>query len=329
MASLVGSAAASGTNLVRTYRPWFHVQPRVSLLAGSVLVLLTLYAPVAFQACGPAQTGGEFLAGHGIWPGMASPVHENLERGLYALGVALAGFTLLLLLATWRRPARLESRWINWPFAAAGLISLFAVADFFWLVLAALVGDFLERRFGVDRQEVIMPVVDAIAILVMALCLRSRLLRSQRWIVWLFGIESVVCLLAIATGLLEQFHLPFFLSPDAVARMSASPGLLYWLVPVGLWYRFGLTRNEDRRSQWPALRRRLIALYLPVGIFAGLVFLWTDVRAQWGVAPYLAGLTLIFLGYTELAHGTIGWDSHPAESRATSLTAVPPARSAT
>ncbi|HUI40813.1 MAG TPA: hypothetical protein VL523_02475 [Terriglobia bacterium] len=283
--------------------PWVHIRPRVSLLTGSVLVLLTLYIPVAFGACGPNRTGLEFLRGEGVWPGMATLLLQlSPERGVYALGLALAAFTLLLLVAALRRPELLDKRWIRWPGLASGLLSLFAVADFFWFNASEMVDQLLENRLGFNRPEAMMPAVDAVAVVVLLLCLRSRFLRRQRWVVWLLGIEIAVCLLAIVAGVLADVHRPV-ISQDIILAMSISPGILYWLVPAGLWFRFGFSANEDRRAQWRDLRPRIVLLYLPLGFFAVALPLWpSDSRPLWGLVPYLGGLCLIFLGYTGLAH---------------------------
>jgi hypothetical protein len=284
------------------HAPLLQIRPRISLLTGSALVLLSLYIPVAFNACGINRTGREFLRADGLWPGMASLVGMGIERGVYALAVTLAALTLLILLATLRHPKLMEKEWIKWPFLSAGVICLFAVADFVWFNVSALLAHLLEGQFWLDQPEVMIPLVDGLAILVMALCLRSQFLRSQRWIVWLFGVESIICLLAIAAVFLEQFEVGPFLSSETVFRMSASPGILYWVVPTVLWIQLGFSRSEARNATWQRLRPRIMMLYFPAGVIAGALFFWPDARAVWGLAPYLAGLSLIFLGYTELAH---------------------------
>ena len=284
------------------HAPLVQIRPRISLLTGSALVLLSLYIPVAFNACGTNRTGRDFLRGDGLWPGMASLVGTGIERGIYALGVTLAALTLLILLLTLGRPKLMEREWIKWPFLSAGVICLFAVADFAWFNVPALLAHLLEGQLWLDKPEVMIPIVGAFAILVMALCLRSKFLRSQRWIVWLFCFESVICLLAIAAVFLEQFQVGHFVSSETVIRMSASPGILYWVVPTVLWIHLGFSRNEARHAMWERLRPRIMMLYLPAGVIAGALFFWPDARAVWGLAPYLAGLSLIFLGYTELAH---------------------------
>ena len=39
------------------------LRPRFSLLSGAAFVLITLFLPVAYNACGPANTGADFVCG--------------------------------------------------------------------------------------------------------------------------------------------------------------------------------------------------------------------------------------------------------------------------
>jgi hypothetical protein len=288
--------------------PWIHIRARVSLLTGSVLVLLTLFVPVAFDACGPNQTGLGFLRGAGVWPGMASLLQASLERGVYALGVALAAFTLILLLASLRRPARLHVPRLRWPGMISGVLSLFALADFFWFNASDLVDQFLVTRFGLDRPEALLPVVDALTACVILLGLRSRFLRHQRWIVWLSSAALAACVLGMAAGLFAEYHRPV-LSTETVLALSISPGILYWVVPAGLWYRFGCASSAERHAQWHTVRPWIVLLYLPLVLFVAAIPVWGgDLRPLWGLIPYLGGLCLIFLGYLSLTH-------HPSDSK--------------
>lgn len=284
------------------HSPWLRIGPRASLLSGSVFVLLSLFVPVAFNACGANRTGREFLLGEGIWPGMASFVQTDIERGVYALGVALAGFTVLLLLISLRRPVVLEKGWIRWPFLLTGLVCLFAIVDFVVFNLGDPVSELLTGLSGLDKPETVIPFLDSIAILLMAVCLRSKFLRSQLWVLLLFGAGAAVCLLAMALSFLELFQMPNLVSMDAAVVLAASPGILYWVVPMGLWIRFGFSHSNERRVQWQKLRPKIMLLYIPAGVIAGGLFLLPSAWPLWGVAPYLAGLSLIFLGYTELVH---------------------------
>ena len=45
-----------------------RIRPRVSLAGGGILVLLTLFLPVGYEACGPKRRGYELVQGKGEWP---------------------------------------------------------------------------------------------------------------------------------------------------------------------------------------------------------------------------------------------------------------------
>lgn len=83
--------------------------------------------------------------------------------------------------------------------------------------------------------------------------------------------------------------------------MTFSPSFLYFVVPLGLWYQFGLSPHGDLQRQWRAIRRRIALLYLPAVIF-DLIVLGLETRRGelWGLLPYFVGLGLIFWGYAAL-----------------------------
>jgi hypothetical protein len=109
----------------RVRSPLLRLRARVSLASGSVLTLLTLFLPIAYEACGPPRKGYEFIRGKGIWPGLLTFVFPGWEQGFYVLALALAVFTLLLVLASFHRPAFLRKHaLITWPFALAGAFAV-------------------------------------------------------------------------------------------------------------------------------------------------------------------------------------------------------------
>jgi hypothetical protein len=277
-----------------------QIRPRLSLAAGSVLVLLTLFIPIAYEACGPPRKGHEFIRGKGIWPGLLTFVFPGWERGFYILALVLAAFTLLLLLASVRRPALLRKHaLIIWLFALAGASSLFVIADFFWI----FVGDWLEavlQRLEV-RDDVSIAVVAALTSFVLVACLRSRFLRGQRWVVALFAITSALSLLILANFFLLLFTPRRLLRGEWSLWMMMAPAILYWLVPLVLWLRFGLFGGGERRVQWPGIRSRLIAMYLPLVAIDCLFFVEVVKMGIWGFLPFFAGLHLMSLGYMRLA----------------------------
>lgn len=282
-----------------------QIRPRLSLAAGSVLVLLTLFLPIAYEACGPPRKGHEFIRGKGIWPGLLTFVFPGWERGFYILALALAACTLLLLLASIRRPALLRKHaLITWLFALAGAFSFFVIVDFFWIFAA----DWLEaplQRLEV-REDMSVAVVAALTLLVLTACLRSRFLRGQHWVVALFAITSALSLLILANFFLLLFTPRRLLRSEWSLWMMMAPAILYWLVPLVLWLRFSLVGGTERQTQWPGIRSRLIAMYLPVVAIDCLFFADVVKMGIWGFLPFFLGLHLMSLGYMQLAREAEG-----------------------
>jgi hypothetical protein len=289
----------------RVRSPLLRLRARVSLASGSVLTLLTLFLPIAYEACGPPRKGYEFIRGKGIWPGLLTFVFPGWEQGFYVLALALAVFTLLLVLASFHRPAFLRKHaLITWPFALAGAFSFFVIVDFFWIFAGDWLGALLQR-FEV-RDDTSVAVVAALTFLVLAACLRSRFLRAQGWVVALFAIASALSLMVLANFFLLLFTPHRFLRDGWSLRMVTAPAILYWLVPLVLWLRFGLFGRSELQLQWPGIRSRLIAMYLPVVAIDCLFFAEVVKMGIWGFVPFFLGLHLLSLGYMQLAREAEG-----------------------
>jgi hypothetical protein len=277
-----------------------QLRPRVSLASGSVLVLLTLFLPLAYEACGPQRKGHEFIRGEGVWPGLLTFVSPWVERGFYVLALALAACTLLLVLVSFRRPGSMRKGALStWLFAIVGALSLFVITDFFW-VFAGLWLEPLLQRLEV-RDDATAAVLPALTFLVLVSCLRSRFLRTQRWIVALFAVACVLSLTVLADFFLSLFTPYGFLREVTSAGMVMAPALLYWLVPLILWLRFGLFGRSELRAQWPGIRRRVVQMYTPLVVLDCLFFSDVVKRGIWGFLPFFVGLHLISLGYMQLA----------------------------
>jgi hypothetical protein len=277
-----------------------QIRPRLSLAAGSVLVLLTLFLPIAYEACGPPRKGHEFIRGKGIWPGLLTFVFPGWERGFYILALVLAAFTLLLVLASFHRPESLRKHaLVTWLFALAGAFSFFVIVDFFWIFAA----DWLEALLQhlEVRDDVSIAVVAGLTFLVLTACLRSRFLRAQRWVVALLAITTALSLTVLADFFLNLFTAHRLLRADWSSRMMTAPAILYWVVPLVLWLRFGLFGSGERRAQWPGIRSRLITMYLPLAAIDCLFFAEVVRMGIWGFLPFFAGLHLMSLGYMQLA----------------------------
>jgi len=277
-----------------------QLRPRMSLASGSVLVLLTLFLPIAYEACGPNRRGHEFIRGEGAWPGLVSLISPWVERGFYALTLALAACTLLLVLISLRRSEFLRKGALSTRlFAVSGALSLFVITDFFWVFVGLWLEPLLQRLEVQDNTSA--AVVAALTFLVLVSCLRSRFLRTQRWVVALFAAASALSLTVIANFFLSLFTPYGFLREATSAGMVMAPALLYWLVPLILWLRFGLFGRSELRAQWPGIRRRVIQMYTPLVVLDCLFFSDVVKMGIWGFLPFFVGLHLISLGYMQLA----------------------------
>jgi hypothetical protein len=282
-------------------------KPKVPLLTGSLLVLLTLFLPIAYSQCGAVRSSGlDCLLGFDTWPGSLGAISYAGGRVPYFLTLVLATMTLLLLLAAVVRRSVLHTASLNhWLFATAGTLFLFTIGDFFWFQLASGIGDFLKAWLSESDLNFVMIVLAALVVAVAVVCLRSSFLCTQRWIVWLFRVAIGVSLIAIGDYVLLLSGVSFAIPADWVDVLTISPSILYLVVPLGLWYRFGLSRRADFQTQWPGIRRRITVLYVPAALF-DLVALGLEMRPGrlWGLFPYFAGLSLICWGYLGLQRRT-------------------------
>lgn len=278
-------------------------KPKVSLLTGSLLVLLTLFLPIAYSQCGAVRTSGlDYLLGFDTWPGSLGAISYAGGRVPYFLTLVLATMTLLLLLAAEVRPSVLHTASLNhWLFAAAGTLLLFTIGDFFGFQLASRIDDVLKPRLSDSGLNSAMIVLAALAVAVAVVCLRSSFLSTQRWIVWLFRVAIGISLIVIVNYVLLLCGVSRVIPADWVDLLAIGPSILYLIVPLGLWYRFGLSRRADSRMPWPGIRRRIILLYAPTALF-DLVALGLEMRPGrlWGLFPYFAGVALISWGYLGL-----------------------------
>ncbi len=133
----------------------FRRKPRLSLVTGSLLILITLYLATAVGSCGSREPGYEVVLGREDWvsahflsPSWIAKVLAPVGRGMYILSLILALATLLLV-ALSRRPGYLHrARLLTTLCAVAGAISLFVLADFSFLVLLGIAGSTLPWTLG-------------------------------------------------------------------------------------------------------------------------------------------------------------------------------------
>jgi serine/threonine protein kinase len=276
------------------------IHPRFSLLSGGVLVLLTLFLPVAYQSCGPSRTGLAFVRGEsGDLPIMGLLGGGRLSRGFYILTLMLAVVAVTIVLLSALQPAVLRSRRsITVLFGISGSISLilFSNAAYEALVYGAVL--FTPKAFG----AVTSVVIPGAGLLAAGLALSSRSLRKSKVALVLLALGGVSCLLML-TDFVVSLSLPGgYLPKTAGSVITACLVDLYWLVPVCLWFQFSLFKKPGAEAEWLSVRSGIVKAYLPcvVGVPG---FLWLAVAAGhvWGFIPYTLGIHLMSLGYMQLS----------------------------
>lgn len=298
----IRSSAATIADALRQAVRWMIPRkgPRVSLLTGCALVFLSLYLPIAYDACGPNRTGIEVLQGDGIWPGAMAFFSPWAEWIFYAFALAFAVFTSALLFFSFVRPRVLQNRILTkWTFALAGMLSLYLIADLFWVYLGFEAGNHAFSPLGL-KDEAPIAVAACVSLLVLLPLFRSKFARVERWSAYLFGIMGVASVLVVADYFAEQYLSGRLLSDDTVIRMLAAPSALCWLIPALLWFRLGLSRRREKRALWPGIRNRISQLYFPLAVLDGVFLAVAASDGLWGFLAFFAGIQLLALGYLEL-----------------------------
>jgi hypothetical protein len=279
------AAEAVARRMVATLRP------RVSLASGSVMVLLTLILPIGYESCGPETKGYELLQGRGGWPTFLGIFGGKFFGSpFYGLLLALAFLTILLVLISLLKPAL----WRNRAFARQGFLctaglSLFLLAD-----VAALLPAGAEE-WGA-----------AAAALLVASCLSPVAFWPRRLLERWLG-PLVLSMLAIWVSTRTNLA-----HGEISAWCMVGIWMIYALAPLGIWLAYAAGRFGDCR---PAIRRGLIAFYIPA-VLGNIGFFFVAWReGLWGFVPCSLGLFLMALGYARL--------SEEAEPNALSLTPGP------
>ena len=267
-----------------------RVKPKVSLATGSVLVLLTLYLPTTVNSCGNPERGYQLLLGQDdiFWPGLWTLNFQAPSRIFYALNLALAGLTLCLLLsAVYRGGILRKPHAIRCLFPIAGTISLLVLSDFSTLGFIFL-GPIDTLRWAA--------VFGLTLLLILVSFLRPEFWRMKGFFSWALVIGAA---LFFFFGL-DSLHLGG--SGNEIYLSSLIPGILYTVIPLGFWYRFGLSQRKERQARWEEIRPRMQALYTLELVFACFVLIALGVVEShlWGLLPYFVGIHLISLGYMQL-----------------------------
>ncbi len=261
---------------VRSHRLLSHLRPRVSLASGSILVLLTLFLPIGYEACGPAHMGHSLVRGEGDWPSYLGLVSSTGGQIFYIVCLAVASLTVFFVVLSTLKPSVARYKLLTVGLSRlAGTVSLFLILDLYFLLVGLAEG---------WANAVVYS-------LVAVSCLSPGLYWPRRvFLAWL-------SFLAIATSLL------FIL--DASGMVSAS--LFEWVllsfevavaaVLLGIWHGFRYSRVAERRAQWQTMRSGLVAFYVPAVVgSAWLLFLAVEERV-WGLIPCYFGIHLMAIGY--------------------------------
>ena len=284
---------------------WVHlplgrIPPRISLLTGSVLVLLTLYLPTAIDSCGSPRLGANLASGEDRiqWPGIALSV-VGKGRPFYLFCLALAAFTLLLLFASAVRRDLIQKRsLLTWLVAISGSAALVSTTD---LYPVAFIWRFWEVE-GVRNQ---------IAFVVLFLLLPIACLRPEFWtkkgaISWTLVATDVFLVLLVGSSLVDKFYPEFYLDSNIAGHILFSyVSVLLFLsisiLPLSLWFRYVLLESRPSRL-WPNVGRRLAILYSATLAFD---LLCVALFRFYGLIAFFLGAYLIFNGYWVLRHETL------------------------
>jgi hypothetical protein len=290
------------------------LRPRVSLLSGAVFVLVTLFLPIAYNSCGPNKTGLEFLSGAtGDFPLLAGLASVAFGRGFYPFALVFAAITLVLVLLSWVQPKALRGRrFLKGLYAVSGTISLYLLGDATCFMLGWLVGGILESTL--HRDDTQWAAGFGVILVVVALFLRSNLLRRSRLILSLLTAGIAACLLLLFDYFASLVLISGFMSERQQIAILIFLASLYWFVPAYLWYCFGLRRRLGEEGQWPGIRTKILKVYLPALACVPVLFWLVADEHVWGFIPFSIGIHLMSLGYMRLARTAV---SDPRSEAAT------------
>jgi hypothetical protein len=290
-------ARSASSRWVRSYVP--RQAPRVSMLTGSALVAMSLFLPFAYDGCGSKKTGSEFISGEGTWMGMPILATPWGARAFYTLTLGFAALSIALVLVSYLRPQWLRSSRLTCAaFGITGATSLFVIANFSWAVVLSWADEILSQ-FGCTTP-VALTLAAAVTLLILGVCLCSKVLRAERWIIGLFGIAGALCLLVISDFCASRFLLTPVLTEETTVQMMAFLPVLYWLVPTGLWWGFGLSGRNEMNAEWTRMRSRIFQLFVPAAAIDCYFMALAGLEGLWGLVAFFVGIQMLALGYMQL-----------------------------
>lgn len=266
------------------------------------MVLFTLFMTIAYSACGPERTGYEFLVlGEGDWPSLMGISSDTAGRVFYAACLLLAALTFLLLALSvvskrvWHRKPL-----VRFFFILSGTLSLFLIADLLALSLWFW-GVMISGWVSLDDDLVHLTAATLPLLLLLQVWWRKPAYwRRKELMARLMIIAGGTALVLLVGELTERFSsIRIWGNEPAVLYL---PLLLYLTAPLLLWFHYGLSRREERLSEWPRIRSKLLYFYVPAVLSGGvMVGIATASEGLWGLPVFVVGLHLIALGYLRLA----------------------------
>jgi hypothetical protein len=273
--------------------PWFRLRPRVSLLAGSIFVLLTLYLPTVVGSCGKPQPGSSLAVGaQGVeWPGKLLLFPAN-GRFFYLFCLALAAFTLVFLFASllrWNLAGRRGL--VTGLLAVSGSVAFLSTTDLF-LVLA---GDWLVTATALG-------IVAFLAVVSLFPSARSRveIWTKKRMAGWALIAAGAISALLIRDFFFSEFDLHRVGKYGTVGFYLLA--LVLTLLPLSLWLRNGVFWGT-LRCPWQVAGGHLARFYV---VITALDLLFVADFGYWGLIAFFAGAYLIFYGYWQLRQAANG-----------------------
>jgi hypothetical protein len=244
-------------------------------------------------SCGCPKKGYQLLLGQHdtFWPGCLTLQLQLPGRIFYAWNLALATLTIGLVLASvYRREALREPRIVRCLFPIAGTISLLFLSDFSALGFTTVLAP-QASRYGDPLSSIIFALP---LLLILVSFLRPEFWRMKGFVTWAFFIGAALF---------------FLVRLDSLDIWDSEPGITNWvpyilyvLVPLGVWYWFGLSGREERRTRWKKIRPRVHAFYAMATLFACVALVYPGLTEchLWGLLAYFVGIQLISLGYMQL-----------------------------
>ena len=284
---------AKGESLVQS--PRLRIRPQVSLLAGSVLVLLTLYLPTAVDSCGSPEPGLNLASGNadialpGLWGWLGTDSSSEISRGFYLFCLVLVALTLIFLLASvFRRNPVRKRRLLTSILAISGLTALLSATNLF--IGAALVQT--VRIFG-DGTYLEHIAFTLLLLLFPVACLRPEFRTKKGALIWMLILGAISSATCYGDAFLSKIY-PRFEGEDPFWTVTMI--FTVSLLPLALWFRYALLGRVPR-PLWRGVKGRLAIFYAAV---IAVDLLSIAEFSLWGLIAFLLGLYLIFFGYWQM-----------------------------